>query len=198
MTDSNPSAPVPLRCLALSRHVGKTLRATAWSRSIASISMSGRGEFVSLLGPSGCGKSTVLRMIAGLSEPTGGHDRMAAPRARGGAAREIGFVFQEPTLMPWATVAANVAAAARPAACRRGTAVARASTAALDRVGLADFRRALSARALRRDEDAGVDRARARHRAGAAADGRAVRGARRDHPLQAQRRPAGSSGASSA
>ena len=69
-----------------------------------------QGEFVSLLGPSGCGKSTALRIIAGLGEPSAGtldwptaeHD------AAGHAQREIGFVFQEPTLMPWATVFNNV------------------------------------------------------------------------------------------
>jgi NitT/TauT family transport system ATP-binding protein len=66
------------------------------------------GEFVSLLGPSGCGKSTALRIIAGLSEPSAGNIEWSqALRARPAADR-IGFVFQEPTLMPWATVAANV------------------------------------------------------------------------------------------
>jgi NitT/TauT family transport system ATP-binding protein len=64
------------------------------------------GEFLTLLGPSGCGKSTALRIIAGLSEPTRGE--MEWSEAAEGAARQIGFVFQEPTLMPWATVAANV------------------------------------------------------------------------------------------
>ena len=79
------------------------------------------GEFVSLLGPSGCGKSTVLRIIAGLGDPTSGVVDWPAGRApsRNGAfqgkhngtnpaGRDIGFVFQEPTLMPWATVFANV------------------------------------------------------------------------------------------
>src|SRR6185312_14278542 len=59
------------------------------------------GEFVSLLGPSGCGKSTALRIIAGLSEASEGAVEISA-------ANKIGFVFQEPTLMPWADVAANV------------------------------------------------------------------------------------------
>jgi len=70
----------------------------------------GRGEFLSLLGPSGCGKSTALRIIAGLGEPTSGtidwptaeYDTAGHPHP------EIGFVFQEPTLMPWATVFSNV------------------------------------------------------------------------------------------
>ncbi len=70
----------------------------------------GERQFVSLLGPSGCGKSTVLRIIAGLGEPTtgtvdwpsAGYDVAGRPE------REIGFVFQEPTLMPWATAFNNV------------------------------------------------------------------------------------------
>ena len=70
----------------------------------------GEHEFVSLLGPSGCGKSTALRIIAGLGEPTS--SAVDWPRAEYDAAGqprpEIGFVFQEPTLMPWATVANNV------------------------------------------------------------------------------------------
>jgi len=68
------------------------------------------GSFVSLLGPSGCGKSTILRMIAGLIEPSAG--RIGWPglpeAARTGAHPELGFVFQEPTLMPWASVADNI------------------------------------------------------------------------------------------
>jgi NitT/TauT family transport system ATP-binding protein len=66
-----------------------------------------QGEFLSLLGPSGCGKSTVLRIIAGLSSPTDGS--VIWPGASNDDHRgEIGFVFQEPTLMPWANVADNV------------------------------------------------------------------------------------------
>jgi NitT/TauT family transport system ATP-binding protein len=65
------------------------------------------GEFVSLLGPSGCGKSTALRIVAGLSRPT--HGRVVWPGASGeDHGGRIGFVFQEPTLMPWADVADNV------------------------------------------------------------------------------------------
>ena len=66
------------------------------------------GEFVSLLGPSGCGKSTALRIIAGLSVPSSGRVAWGAGEAATVGPRRIGFVFQEPTLMPWATVAANV------------------------------------------------------------------------------------------
>ncbi|HZD61785.1 MAG TPA: ABC transporter ATP-binding protein, partial [Xanthobacteraceae bacterium] len=66
------------------------------------------GEFVSLLGPSGCGKSTALRIIAGLSVPSSGRVAWGEGGAATVGPRRIGFVFQEPTLMPWATVAANV------------------------------------------------------------------------------------------
>jgi NitT/TauT family transport system ATP-binding protein len=63
-----------------------------------------QGDFLSLLGPSGCGKSTALRLIAGLIRPTRGRVLWAEPEA----AANLGVVFQEPTLMPWATVADNV------------------------------------------------------------------------------------------
>ncbi|WP_437357954.1 ABC transporter ATP-binding protein [Inquilinus limosus] len=66
------------------------------------------GEFVSLLGPSGCGKSTALRLIAGLGTPSAGAIRWPNGGARSAPEGEAGFVFQEPTLMPWATVFKNV------------------------------------------------------------------------------------------
>ena len=68
-----------------------------------------RGEFVSLLGPSGCGKTTLLRLIGGLIEPDAGEvwiDGRSPSAAQ--ADREFGFVFQEPALLPWRSVAANV------------------------------------------------------------------------------------------
>src|SRR6516165_7807517 len=60
------------------------------------------GEFLSLLGPSGCGKSTILRLLSGLTGPTSGEIHWPS------MGHELGFVFQEPTLMPWATVFDNV------------------------------------------------------------------------------------------
>ncbi|MEM8755623.1 MAG: ABC transporter ATP-binding protein [Pseudomonadota bacterium] len=63
-----------------------------------------QGDFISLLGPSGCGKSTALRLISDLMHPTSGRIVWAGGQARG----DLGVVFQEPTLMPWATVAENV------------------------------------------------------------------------------------------
>ena len=62
------------------------------------------GDFVSLLGPSGCGKSTALRLISGLIHPTRGKIIWEG----GQGSDDLGVVFQEPTLMPWATVAQNV------------------------------------------------------------------------------------------
>jgi len=95
------------------------------------------GEFVSLLGPSGCGKSTALRIIAGLSEPTSGEVIWPRPDAPA-SEREIGFVFQEPTLMPWTTVAGNVRLPLDLQRIDAATAASRVG-AALARVGLADF-----------------------------------------------------------
>jgi len=122
------------------------------------------GEFVSLLGPSGCGKSTALRLIAGLAEPTRGsiswggtplprspHPTLPRTRGRvgwglrgrvgrGGRNKpEVGFVFQEPTLMPWATVFRNVMLPLELEGIEHRLATKRA-TEALERVGLASFR----------------------------------------------------------
>jgi NitT/TauT family transport system ATP-binding protein len=96
-----------------------------------------QGEFLSLLGPSGCGKSTALRIIAGLSEPTWGAVEWAAP-ARSEKGSRIGFVFQEPTLMPWTTVFNNVRLPLKLASASAGSAAVRVN-AALERVGLEKF-----------------------------------------------------------
>jgi NitT/TauT family transport system ATP-binding protein len=93
------------------------------------------GAFVSLLGPSGCGKSTTLRIIAGLLAADSGH--VAWPGGR----PETGFVFQEPTLMPWADARANVRLPLDIKGMPRTQANARADQA-LGRVGLAGFARA--------------------------------------------------------
>ena len=62
------------------------------------------GDFISLLGPSGCGKSTALKLITGLMKPTSGRIDWAVAQNAG----DLGVVFQEPTLMPWARVMDNV------------------------------------------------------------------------------------------
>jgi NitT/TauT family transport system ATP-binding protein len=96
------------------------------------------GEFVSLLGPSGCGKSTALRIIAGLSPPSEGSVEWPARGMAADQTSQIGFVFQEPTLMPWASVFDN---AALPLVLKSvaGETTAKRVNAALDRVGLAKF-----------------------------------------------------------
>ncbi len=94
------------------------------------------GEFLSLLGPSGCGKSTALRLIAGLATQDRGEIVW-----REGKRPEIGFVFQDPTLMPWATIFENVWLPLR----LRGVSRADATPAileTLERVGLGDFTKA--------------------------------------------------------
>jgi NitT/TauT family transport system ATP-binding protein len=99
-----------------------------------------QNSFVSLLGPSGCGKSTVLRMIAGLGEPsTGTIDwPLSTYDAAGKPVRDLGFVFQEPTLMPWATALRNVMLPLTLAKASRAEAETRAREA-LTQVGLAGF-----------------------------------------------------------
>lgn len=94
------------------------------------------GEFLALLGPSGCGKSTALRIIAGLGEASTG--TIDWHGGRHDTARDIGFVFQEPTLMPWATAFENVWLPLR----LKGTGRAQAQeavNAALHAVGLDRF-----------------------------------------------------------
>jgi NitT/TauT family transport system ATP-binding protein len=98
------------------------------------------GEFLSVLGPSGCGKSTLLRLIAGLIQPSGGTIDLSAGDSSAGRA-DLGFVFQEPTLMPWATALANVALPLKLQGMARNERETRAAKALGD-VGLTGFERA--------------------------------------------------------
>ena len=84
------------------RDVSKVFASGVQALGSASLDIAA-GEFLSVLGPSGCGKSTLLRLIAGLAEPSAG--TIEWPQGR----PDLGFVFQEPTLMPWTTALGNVA-----------------------------------------------------------------------------------------
>jgi NitT/TauT family transport system ATP-binding protein len=111
------------------RNVGKTFE--SGTTALKGFDLDVRsGEFVSLLGPSGCGKSSALRIIAGLSTASDG--TVDGPHGK------LGFVFQEPTLMPWADVAANVRLPLKLSTAGEAESNA-AVTQALERVGLAEF-----------------------------------------------------------
>ena len=108
------------------------------TRALAPIDLSvAAGEFVSLIGPSGCGKSTLLKMIANLHQPSDGRLLWWGRgfEGIGAAGRRLGFVFQEPTLMPWASAATNVRLPLDLARVKRAEAQMRAE-AALQAVGL--------------------------------------------------------------
>ena len=96
-----------------------------------------QGDFISLLGPSGCGKSTALRLIADLIHPTSGTIRWHIDQIPGA----LSVVFQEPSLMPWATVEDNVWLPLRLQG-RSKTAVRGDVDEALELVGLQNFRKA--------------------------------------------------------
>ena len=135
------------------------------------------GEFLCIVGPSGCGKSTLLRILAGLDKQTSGTIKVDAA----GWAVENAMVFQDSGLFPWMSVETNV----RFGLDTRGVPREEADTrveAALKLVGLTQVPQPLPASAFRRHAPAQRHRARLRHRSGHAADGRAVRGARRAEP----------------
>ena len=100
MTDVTSSAP-----LVELRGIGKTYGGGTVALSGADARIR-EGGFVSLVGPSGCGKSTLLRIVAGLIQPDAGS--LLWPATGGARPRDIGFVFQDATLMPWARVDDNV------------------------------------------------------------------------------------------
>ncbi|OKO82040.1 nitrate ABC transporter ATPase [Bradyrhizobium sp. NAS96.2] len=103
------AAPAPSRALLQLAGVSKTF--TNRTLALEGVDLTVRpGEFLTLLGASGCGKSTLLKMIAGLSAPTTGTIDWPTSTydARGEPDRSLGFVFQEPTLLPWRTVFDNV------------------------------------------------------------------------------------------
>ena len=142
-TPPPPAAVPPLVRMA---HVGKRFGNGVLALRDLDLDI-GRHEFVSLLGPSGCGKSTALRLIAGLTSPSSGAIEWPE-RATLAPSTDIGFVFQEPTLMPWASVFDNVnlplklQRRASAAAGGGGGGTAMPVDAALAMVGLTGFEKA--------------------------------------------------------
>lgn len=126
-----PQQPKPV--LAAFRGVGKTYANGVTALDGLDLTIRD-GEFLSLLGPSGCGKSTALRLLAGLAGPSSGKIEWEDKAA----AHETGFVFQEPTLMPWTTVLGNVRLPLRLKGIK-STADSRIDDA-LSLVGLSEFR----------------------------------------------------------
>lgn len=120
-----------------------SLRSVAKTYPNATIALDGitadiaPGEFVALLGPSGCGKSTLLRLLAGLEEPSAGGIEWEHRPGPG----DIGFVFQDATLLPWASAEENVYLPLRLRGKKRAEAAPLVATA-LAQVGLADFAKA--------------------------------------------------------
>ena len=112
MTDRSPPAPSKSpRASPLIEMVAVEKVFADGTRALRPVDLTvGTGEFLTLLGPSGCGKSTLLSMMANLLDPSGGQVRWwgGGPETIGDAGRQIGVVFQDATLMPWATVEANV------------------------------------------------------------------------------------------
>jgi NitT/TauT family transport system ATP-binding protein len=102
------------------------------------------GEFLTLLGPSGCGKTTLLNLIAGLTTPSrGAIEWWGGPfGGTGSPGRKLAFVFQSPTLMPWARVDTNVRLPLDLGRVDRSSAE-RAIARALELVDLGDFARHL-------------------------------------------------------
>jgi ABC-type sugar transport system ATPase subunit len=103
------------------------------SQALSPVTISiGAGEFVSLIGPSGCGKSTLLKLIARLHEPSAGkifwwgNDFSKV----GGPEKKLAFVFQDPTLMPWANAARNLLRAFAPHSNRWNSPAAKPPTRA--------------------------------------------------------------------
>jgi NitT/TauT family transport system ATP-binding protein len=137
-----PPVPPLAQPLVQLRGVGKSF--SGGTTALAGLNLDvGQGEFLSLVGPSGCGKSTALRLVAGLAQPTAGEICWPAGASEGRTehGRDVAFVFQEPTLLPWSRVWANVYLPLRLRGESRTAARDRVDEA-LQLVGLSDFHNA--------------------------------------------------------
>lgn len=140
MAAASPAQPVPEpRPLVKLERVSKRLADGTVALQDMSLEV-GEHDFISFLGPSGCGKSTALRLLAGLSPATSGKLTWAAHRTLGASRtdRELGFIFQEPALMPWASAFDNVFLPLRLSGMTRDQADETVRDA-LAMVGLANF-----------------------------------------------------------
>lgn len=137
MESSTPTTPPLVRLRNVSKRFGNgTLALQGMTLDC------GEHDFVSFLGPSGCGKSTALRLIAGLTRISSGEVAWtpagSGDPTGGSSNRDLGFVFQEPTLMPWARVFDNVWLPLKLAGVSRDAA-APVVKQALEMVGLTKF-----------------------------------------------------------
>ena len=123
--------------------LSKTFPTDSWElTALADVNLTVRqGEFLSIIGPSGCGKTTLLKIIGGLMEPTTGwvHVGEAGP-AEAQRRKELGFVFQDPSILPWRTVLDNVGLPLRVNKRGQHQASARAEEL-VEAVGLSEFSR---------------------------------------------------------
>src|SRR6187402_245272 len=102
---SDNSGPVAVELSDVSVTFGRGERAVP-ALAPASLKI-GEGEFVALVGPSGCGKSTILRLVAGLVQPSTGVVILGGREVAAKALR-IGMAFQNPTMLPWLTIEQNI------------------------------------------------------------------------------------------
>ncbi len=138
-SEAAPVKPAATRPVVVMRSVSKVFSNGTLALSNMSLTVR-RGEFLSLLGPSGCGKSTALRIVAGLGAPSSGTIDWPSStiNAKGLPEGDIGFVFQDPTLMPWSTVFGNVYLPLKLQGIGKDDARPRV-TEILSLVGLSDF-----------------------------------------------------------
>ena len=137
---SQPVTP-RLELSAVAKTFGPTTRGGPTVEALAPTTLTvADGEVVTLLGPSGCGKTTLLRMIAGLEQPTSGTIAIeGAPPASARREKRIGFVPQSPALLPWRSVRANAQLLLDLNGRRRPPTSAPSVDRLLEEVGLSDF-----------------------------------------------------------